>query len=375
MCVRQGAAGSRGVTQNNEVVLYLVGVYLPTRDHTELYLETLACMQELMESVNSSAPIVILGDMNTVLPLSDYLHEKWYFDKRYTNHSTLLHDFISNNRMCVADLMFEQRVPYTYKHGNKSSHIDHVIIPDYLCDNMTKCDILCDDLDNASDHMAVSFSMNIAISALHEDDEIPPGSNKVSRQFPRPNWQDSEFVQKYMSSVADAMDKLPLLSMGDTPSESDQQQVNTQYDSICHLFHQSVESNIPTQRPNRKTVKWRNKDCTATRNRNRLYHHIWKCCGRPSTGCVYECYKATRKSYRRSCRQAVQNKTQNTLQILEKLYQDRKCHQGPYSRKVLRAYAYRNSLLNPWLVFQKSSIFSSVTRTGATLRILKHGVR
>ena len=96
------------VTQNNEVVLYLVGVYLPTRDHTELYLETLACMQELMESVNSSAPIVILGDMNTVLLRSDYLHEKWYFDKRYTNHS--LHDFISKNRMCVADLMFEQRV-------------------------------------------------------------------------------------------------------------------------------------------------------------------------------------------------------------------------------------------------------------------------
>ena len=36
-----------------------------------------------------------------------------------------------------------------------------------------------------------------------------------------------------------------------------------------------MESNIPTQRLNRKTVKWWNKDCTATRNQNRLYHHIW----------------------------------------------------------------------------------------------------
>ena len=48
---------------------------------------------------------------------------------------------------------------------------------------------------------------------------------------------------------------------------------------------------------------------------------------------------------------------------------------GPYSRKVPRTYAYRNSLLNPWLVFQKCSNSSSGAKTGATLRILKHGVR
>ena len=184
----------------------------------------------------------------------------------------------------------------------------------------------------------------------------------------------SEFVQKYMSSVADAMDKLPLLSMGDTPSESAQQQVNTQYDSICHLIHQSVESNIPTQRPNQKTVKWWNKDCTATRNRNRLYHHIWKCCGRPSTGCVYECYKATRKSYRRSCRQAVQNKTQNTLQILEKLYQDRKCHQ--FWKVIRRLKQDKKDAINLHkLVDHFSGKFSKPDLTTEGIQRAKHRVQ
>ena len=42
---------------------------------------------------------------------------------------------------------------------------------------------------------------------------------------------------------------------------------------------------------------------------------------------------------------------------------------GPYSRKVLRTYAYRKSLLDPWLVFQKCSNSSSGVKTGATLRI------
>ena len=45
------------------------------------------------------------------------------------------------------------------------------------------------------------------------------------------------------------------------------------------------------------------------------------------------------------------------------------CDLGPYSRKVLRSYAYRNSLLNPWLVFHKCSNSSSGAKTGATLRI------
>ena len=49
--------------------------------------------------------------------------------------------------------------------------------------------------------------------------------------------------------------------------------------------------------------------------------------------------------------------------------------EGPYSKKVLRAYAYRKSLLNLWLVYQKCSNSSSVAKTGATFRILKHGVR
>ena len=53
--------------------------------------------------------------------------------------------------------------------------------------------------------------------------------------------------------------------------------------------------------------------------------------------------------------------------ILESIFQAE--DQGPYSRKVLRTYAYRKSLLNPLLVFQKCSNSSSGAKTGATLRI------
>ena len=139
------------IIANQSVQLYLIGVYLPydngTISQTELYMETLEYLKCMVDMCND-APMVILGDLNTSLPESEFLKEKWYtqkpYNKRsavlhtslpeseflkekwytqkpYNKRSAVLHEFISQNDLCVANFLFDQNVEYTYKQGVKSS--------------------------------------------------------------------------------------------------------------------------------------------------------------------------------------------------------------------------------------------------------------
>ena len=48
---------------------------------------------------------------------------------------------------------------------------------------------------------------------------------------------------------------------------------------------------------------------------------LWKSCGKPKTGQVYNCYKEARRAYRRACRNAIRTKEQikfNNMNYLHK---------------------------------------------------------
>ena len=58
----------------------------------------------------------------------------------------------------------------------------------------------------------------------------------------------------------------------------------------------------------------------TARDRNRLFHYIWKCSGRPKSGVIYDCYRGSRKAYRRCCRKAVHDKTNKHYSLISKLH-------------------------------------------------------
>ena len=61
--------------------------------------------------------------------------------------------------MSVANFAFPKDINYTYKKKDKTSYIDHVIVPSYLLEMMNKCSIRSNDCDNVSDHLALSFEL------------------------------------------------------------------------------------------------------------------------------------------------------------------------------------------------------------------------
>ena len=311
------------VFKNQEMVMSVIGVYLPyedgTKDQTELYINTLDQLQNTLDNCGN-APTVIVGDMNTVLPEEEYLSDNWYTRKPYNKHSAIMFEFLCQNKMCVANFMYDQDVSYTFRRGTVSSYIDHVFINEYVCDKIQECKIVYDCKDNVSDHLALSITIQIPIP-MHK-----PSNDEFDTwiPFPRPNWNDAAYQKMYRKEVSILIETIlttDIDSINNRQSAVDY--VNSLYKSLCEVMHTSVKTcNDCVQKQNcyRKPKPWWTKECTITRDRNRLFHHIWKCSGRPKCGVIYECYKGTRKAYRWSCRLAIQDKTKAHFRLINRLH-------------------------------------------------------
>ena len=69
--------------------------------------------------------------------------------------------FICNKRDAVSDKSVEvtsDRISIIDVLMN-SSYIDHVLMPSYLMDRLSQCEILCHDSYNVSDHLAIKTSL------------------------------------------------------------------------------------------------------------------------------------------------------------------------------------------------------------------------
>ena len=146
--------------------------------------------------------------------------------------------------------------------------------------------------DNVSDHLALSITIQIPIP-MHK-----PSNDEFDTfiPFPRPNWNDAAYQKMYRKEVSNFIETIlttDIDSINNRQSALDY--VNSLYKSLCEVMHTSVKTcNDFVQKQNcyRKPKPWWTKECTITRDRNRLFHHIWKSSGRPKRGVIYECYKA-----------------------------------------------------------------------------------
>ena len=125
-------------------------------------MDTLFKIQCLIDSCCDVAPVIVIGDFNTSLPKTDYLKNNWHRCIPFNRNSVLLYNFIQDNDFIVADFIFDQSVSFTYSNSITSTHIDHILVPQYLIDMITYCDILEDNVSNMSDHYAIMCFIEIA---------------------------------------------------------------------------------------------------------------------------------------------------------------------------------------------------------------------
>ena len=159
-------------------------------------------------------------------------------------------------------------------------------------------------------------------------DHTVSSSNKNSTNllpvFPRPRWHDCDFQKLYEIKLTEALCQIPLDIPEDLSCYGKKEFINSHYDSLCTAMHSSVQSCLKTDGANvRKRKHWWNFSCKKSRDRNKNFHSIWKSCGRPRSGSVYNCYKHAHTFYRKSCRDAVKAQKLHTFEITEQSHRER----------------------------------------------------
>ena len=200
-------------------------------------------------------------------------------------------------------LSFSQSSSYTYFNSNCTSYIDHVFISKYVYDSLNACHIICDLPDNISDryplHTSIKLNVRPGTNADNELYDIPV--------FPRIDWSSADKCNIYHYNLCNSHlpmvdpDSISTIDEAQRVTGSICEQVTSTMQEACQQVNTAVQSRYKGRyKPN----NWWNTNCLVTRDRQRFWYTIWRSCGRPRTGHVYDIYKAAKKAYRAACRQA-----------------------------------------------------------------------
>ena len=318
------------VINNHNVVCTIIGVYMPyfcdSSEQTELYVDVLDYIQDIVDTYSPDSPLMIMGDFNVSLPKALHLSSGWYKSRPYNRHSVLLYDFICNNELIVANFEFDQKVDYTYRKSNCSSYIDHCLVTRQLTDMVKECRILLEDQDSTSDHLPVWILIELPI---HEDQCI--AGQKV--KYTKMNWKSKQTQYNYFVALESLASSIPVLEDVEPRSHKDvQDNVNGYYQNIVNVMHRASQIAMGQcnnrkgqgQSQSHKPKFCRNIDCTTARNRHRFWFHIWQDCGRPRVGAIYDTYKHSKSSFRKSCSLAVNQSINFNFNACDTLFKQKR---------------------------------------------------
>ena len=314
------------IFKNGSEILHVIGVYLPYDDHsvqqTELYLETIGKVQCLIDKCNDDIPVIIMGDMNASIPKSDHLFPNWYKHKPYNKRSAILYEFLCDNNLSVCNYVSNYCMDYTYIKGKSRSYIDHIFVPKYM--SVRDSDFQCDSPDNVSDHLPVSVTVYVPIKGDPNTASPSACPTSLSESVPLP-WHNETFQQLYSQEVTRVLDSVEIPHIDSVNKENAADVVDTLCEQICAALHKSINAckSFSTNTRFKKSKRWWTLDCKRARERNKLFHYIWKCLGKPTAGEAYACYKAARRVYRKACRYALKNQIHSKFKLIEKYSRNR----------------------------------------------------
>ena len=145
----------------------------------------------------------------------------------------------------------------------------------------------------------------------------------TNTSLPKVNWDLPGMHRHYATSLTEALKCIPLPSPSNATVVTADAEVNSLNSALTAAMHKAagsaqIAASITTS--SRKRRHWWTADCSAARDRMRLFFHVWKSCHRPSEGVVYDCYREARRAYRRICRKSFNTQQKQRLLLLDRLY-------------------------------------------------------
>ena len=300
----------------------IINVYMPYFESAQSnnilsFIECLDVLQACLDEWSGSAPLKICGDFNAQLPREAALGRNWFKSKGFNQQSKMLYDFLCSNDLVPMDLSTMQTVKYTYFCVKRGVYtwIDHVLASKFdSCD----CTVIEHEADNVSDHLPIRFLVEIS-TKCEENDENVVSLQKVNAGK-RLHWDNSDQCARYTHVLAS---KLCDLVVKDPSDFCDRASARTYIGKVVNELNEAIHSSASVSGCAKKS-HYRPKpywcaDLSYLRDTKRFWWHLWVQNGRPREGAVFECYKFSKKQFRkksRRCLHALFNKPVSNLNSL-----------------------------------------------------------
>ena len=145
---------------------------------------------------------------------------------------------------------------------------------------VTDCKILNRDIDNISNHYAVSLTMNISVYVKQPK---TVSSLTESNTNMRLNWHDPEFQRLYSEELTRILENITIDKNIDSPDAAIY--VNVLYEKLSSCMNEAAETSSKRFLIISKRRKpWWNTSCNIARNRHQLFLSNMGCYGRPCEG-------------------------------------------------------------------------------------------
>jgi len=183
----------------------------------------------------------------------------------------------------------------------------------------------------ASDHFPIITSLKISINAENND-------YQDNHKFPATYWNKPEFCSKYRDNVRRKLNGYCVINPDEIPDHQVNCSIEKLYNDLCTTFHRSTEAAAPIvkSRHHAKSKHWWSADCTQAKSRNRFWYKMWIDNSKPTSGAVYECYRESKKQFRRICRMSKHKVTQEKYEVINNYLKHRNTNKLWAAVKQLR---------------------------------------
>ena len=275
-----------------------ISVYLPTDygnpESNSQFLHTV-CELEAFISMQSCDNIIICGDLNV-----DF--------SRSTPNKTVLIDFMLRNNLTCTDLS-SSNVSYTYRRddGSATSWPDHIMtksLYDHLLSNVASID----SAENFSDHLPISFSLNVSQTLHVGPPSVELGDNPPVMKPPHDNinWNSltDKNISAYCKGIRNSLPQVPSDVLNCCQPECTEHL--TVLDSICSDILQCIEASALNSLPKTKAkssrvIGW-NDSAAHLKDKANFWHKVWQDSGCPSSGVLHAIKKSTKNRYKHQIR-------------------------------------------------------------------------
>ena len=208
-------------------------------------------------------------------------------NRKPTKQGRIVSKFFNEFSLFPANLMRTAKCPLnTFKGGMGSSTIDFTAVPEGLKINLSKCEVLKDNIVNTSDHYAVSAEF--ALQSLPSMISGPEPKGRVKWRKPNTQLRYRDLIQKEINSL------ITEYNLNLCPNEEVYQVI----EKLVKCLNKASDK-LPRVKLKRNIKPFWNSDLTELKKEKVTCYTQWKNAGRPKDpdNLLYQDHKRARKSF------------------------------------------------------------------------------